>query len=626
MKSLVVSLILLLNSSSLVIANDDASAREWLRKSWQAAGGKAWDDVVESRIEYHLVLPGLEGDIISNTDLLTGRTHSVMTLGPIRFAEGFDGQVHWQQDPSGQVQKLDSPGELEALVNTRFQSMNAHWYPNRWPATVVDMGSSIVDDKAYRRIGITPKGGRLFRLWIDESTGLIARLIENDGSRDSSMFMSDYVNYQSRRLASKLRISSGEAKYDEYVVVTKVEFNVGIDEQIFAQPAPPVDDFELAGQRTFTTVPFRFLNNHTYVKVKINGQGPFDFMLDTGGANVITTRLATALGIGFKGQLEVRGVGEKSQDLALAQIESVSVGEATIRNQTFYVLSFDDLSEAEGIVVEGLIGYEVFKRFVVRLDYERSLLTLYDPAEFEYVGNGKVVTFEFDGRTPIVDGTIDGLPGKLTFDTGSRGYVALHSPFVEANGLLQKYPEAIESITGWGVGGATRGKVLRGQILTIGDDIVLQSPIMTLSLQKSGSFTDKYQIANLGAGILSHFNLVFDYRQQRIYFENHSGTSRHDNYDRAGVWLNDVGDEFEVMGVVEDGPAAEAGLQAGDRITYIDNQPSRALFLPELRITWRDRDQGTRIKINYKRGSEDRQTTIILRNLIAATTSTVARK
>ncbi len=615
MKAFALSL-LLLTGSSISAASEDAVAREWLKKSWQASGGEAWSDVVNSRVEFRLLLPGLEGTGVAHTDQLSGRTHSVGTIGPMQFAEGFDGEIHWQQDTSGQVQKMDSPGELETRANSRFQNMNAQWYPDRWPATIVDLGQTAEGNKVYRRIGITPQGGRQYRLWIDEASGLIERQIDNDGSRDNTTFMSEYVDYGGRLIASKIRTSSGESKYDQQVILTTVEFNISLDEQLFAMPEPPPADFTLAGDAASAVTTFRLLNNHTYVKVSINGQGPFDFILDTGGVNVITPRLAEELGVSTQGKLEARGVGNRSQDLALAQIETVGVGDATVRDQVFFVLDFDQLSQAEGTEVQGLIGYEIFKRFAVRLDYEHSELTLFDPAKFTYSGNGVPIPFEFDGRTPVVDGTIDGLPGKLTFDPGSRGYISLHAPFVEENGRWEKHPEAIEGIAGWGVGGPTRSKILRGRSLIIGDSIVVKEPIMTLSLQQSGAFTDRYQIANLGAGILSHFNLVFDYQRQVVYFENHAGTSRFDDYDQAGVWLNDVGDLFEVMGVVEGGPAFEAGLQAGDQITRIDRQPSKDLFLPDLRVSWRSRQPDTAVAISYLRGNQESQTTMVLRDLI----------
>ena len=71
------------------------------------------------------------------------------------------------------------------------------------------------------------------------------------------------------------------------------------------------------------------------------------------------------------------------------------------------------------------------------------------------------------------------------------------------------------------------------------------------------------------------------------------------------------------MGVIAGGPAEEAGLQAGDQITVIDKQPAAEVFLPELRVTWCTRDPGTPIKISYRRDNSERQTTMVLRDLIA---------
>ncbi len=332
---------------------------------------------------------------------------------------------------------------------------------------------------------------------------------------------------------------------------------------------------------------------------------------------MVTPRVAEHLGIETQGELEVRGVGEQSQDMSLAKLESVAIGDVTVDNQMFFVIDFDELSRAEGLAVEGLVGYEIFKRFVVRLDYSESTLTLYDPGSYRYQGNGKPVKFQFDGGTPVVEGAIDGIAGMLTLDTGSRSHISLHAPFVENHGLLQKYPEVVEGITGWGVGGPARGRVLRGTSLRIGDDILIREPVMSLSLQQRGAMTDHYQIANLGAGILSRFNLVFDYQQQVIWFESHAGSLRTDNFDRAGVWLNDVGDTFEVMGVIPGGPAEEAGLQAGDQVLSVDGTASADLFLPDLRVGWRNQPVGSQVQLTVRRGDEVLEPVMQLRDLIS---------
>jgi hypothetical protein len=593
-------------------------ARQWLDQSHQAAGGAAWDSVRSLRLEYSLKLPGLDGEGVTTVDLVGGRFRDQATLGPYRFANGYDGELAWQQDTSGQVQRQDSQGDREGTVSDSYRRRLAHWYPQRWPAEMADLGETTEGSRRFQRIGIQPEGGRRFVVWIDHESGLIDRFVENEGNRDASNFQLDYAEIEGLQVPQTTRYSTGDPQYDQVSHLLSMGINPTLDEQLFAMPAPPPPDYRFAGNTTETTVPFRLLNNHTYVDITLNGKGPFTMILDTGGVNVITPQVAESLGLDPQGDLEVRGVGEQSQSMSLAQVETVTIGDATVDKQLFIVIDFDQLSQAEGLRIDGLVGYEILKRFATRLDYGRSQLALIHPDHFDYAGGGTPVEFEFDGRTPVISGAIDGIEGKLTFDTGSRNHISLHAPFVEEHGLLQQHPEAVDGINGWGVGGPSRSRVLRGSTLRIGDDILIQRPIMSLSLQEGGAMTDRYQIANLGAGILSRFDLVFDYGSQVVYFERRADSDRQDHYDRAGIWLNDVGEDFEVMGVIEGGPAEQAGLREGDRITRIDGVPSSDLFLPDLRVQWRTQAAGTPVDIAYRRAGEDRRTRLTLRDLIPA--------
>lgn len=51
-------------------------------------------------------------------------------------------------------------------------------------------------------------------------------------------------------------------------------------------------------------VPFELLNNHIYVKVRIDGKGPYLLLCDTGGANIVTPDLAAELGLKPEGALQ----------------------------------------------------------------------------------------------------------------------------------------------------------------------------------------------------------------------------------------------------------------------------------------------------------------------------------
>ena len=55
-----------------------------------------------------------------------------------------------------------------------------------------------------------------------------------------------------------------------------------------------------------------------------------------------------------------------------------------------------------------------------------------------------VVPFDLSGRIPVITGKLDGLPVRISVDTGSRVSLTLHSPFVRENGLVKRYDAAPE--------------------------------------------------------------------------------------------------------------------------------------------------------------------------------------
>ena len=118
--------------------------------------------------------------------------------------------------------------------------------------------------------------------------------------------------------------------------------------------------------------------------------------------------------------------------------------------------------------MQGMVGFEVFKRFVTRIDYGRHVITLMDPKSFDPADAGTPVKFVFNGELPQVAGTFEGIPAKFDIDTGARDEITLTSPFVQANDLRAKHPVGVEAVDGWGVGGPARGYVTRGKGLTLG--------------------------------------------------------------------------------------------------------------------------------------------------------------
>ena len=600
---------------SAVTGDGAADPRSLLARAKEAAGGKAWNSVRTLHSTIRMEVGGLKGRSESWTDLPGGRFADRYQLGPASGANGFDGRTAWEQDASGQVRSRDSAAEREETVDESYRRSYAYWFPERREATFEYAREESEEGRRFHLLRIVPKGGRPFELWIDAATFLFDRVVEKTATQTRTDFLSDYRDVDGLRVPFAFRSTTGNARYDQTGSVEKIDVNSEVADAAFAVPPPPASDFAIAGGKTSTTVPFELVNNHIYLDVKLNGHGPYRLLCDTGGANVITPAVARELGVKPVGVLEGRGVGEKSEDVGLAKLERVQIGDATIERQLFAVFDLARLEPAEGASMPGLVGYEVFKRFVVRIDYGRKFLTLTVPSAFREEGRAAAVPFRFDEHTPQVEGSVDGFAGTFDIDTGSRASLDLLGPFIEKNGLVARYGAKLEGVTGWGVGGPARSLLARSKSLKLGS-VEVSNVVTTLSLQKKGSFSNVYVAGNVGAGVLRRFTVTFDYGHQRLYFEPGSVDPGRDAFDRSGMWLNHGDGFFEVVDVIAGSPAQEAGIRAGDRIVSVDGATAGGLSLPDLRLRLRTDPPGTRVRFRVKSGESEREATVVLKDLV----------
>jgi len=604
---------LLLAFGQVLAGPGDASAI--LAKAKEVSGGKAWDGIASVYTKAKVSVGGMVGLTESWEDVRSGRAYSTVALGPLTEADGFDGKTLWVQDSSKQVRVDDSEDARLGAVNDAYRRMMAYWYPARGDARIEDSGEKVEGGRRFETLRITPKGGRPFDVWIDAATFLFDRIIEKSAIETRTTYFSDYRTVGEVKVPFASRSTNGQTRYDQVASVEKIAFNVLLKDEMFRPPAAPAPDFDMAGGRTSTTLPFELINNHIFVEARLDGRGPFRLLCDTGGSNVVTPELAKELGLKSEGTFEGTGVGEKSEDVGLTKVKSLQVGDVSLRDQVFAVFDLKTMSEVEGVPLRGLIGYEVFKRFVAAIDYEHRTLTLTLPSAFVPPAKGTAVPFKFSGTIPEVQGEIDGIPGKFHIDTGSRTTLTILAPFAKAHDLKARYGAKVEAVTGWGVGGPARGLVVRAGMLKLGG-VAVDGPLVELSLQTKGGFVDPYVAGNVGAGVLKRFNIVFDYGRQQLIFERNANYGNPDGYDRAGMWLNLSQGAFRVMDVTAGGPAAEAGIKVGDKVLAVDGRTPAELSLPALRTKLKSDPPGTIVRLRVESGGQGRDVVLTLRDLI----------
>jgi C-terminal processing protease CtpA/Prc len=97
-----------------------------------------------------------------------------------------------------------------------------------------------------------------------------------------------------------------------------------------------------------------------------------------------------------------------------------------------------------------------------------------------------------------------------------------------------------------------------------------------------------------------------------LYFERNANYGQRDVFDRSGMWIERTAEGFEIVDVIRDGPAAKAGLAAGNVIVAVEGKPWTALALTSVRQDFKGAP-GTKLKVKLATGSEK---LITLRDLI----------
>ncbi|MGH6985670.1 MAG: PDZ domain-containing protein [Caulobacteraceae bacterium] len=383
----------------------------------------------------------------------------------------------------------------------------------------------------------------------------------------------------------------------------------------FSEPKGDLRNWRFAGGGERTTVPFQLLNNHIYAEVKVDGKGPFLFIFDTGGQEILMPATAKALAQGISGDAAGRGAGEGTVSVGFTRVRSIRIGDLELGPETVVVEPFETRA-VDGVDEGGMIGFGTFRRLVTRIDYGRHTLTFIEPAHFDPRGAGTPIPFAFYNTIPQVEGAFESLEGKFDIDTGSRTSIDITTPFVRAHDLIARHPKGVLVVDGWGVGGPSRDFVTRGGRLRLGS-VTVPSVVAGLSTQRAGAFTDPNYEGNVGAGILKRFVVTFDYGHRIMYLKPIAGPLVDvGTFDRSGMWINEVGDGVEVMSLSVAGPADRAGLKVGDHIVAIDGERTTQVSLSDLRRKLRDDPAGTIEHLEVKSGGEERKVALTLRDQI----------
>lgn len=337
------------------------------------------------------------------------------------------------------------------------------------------------------------------------------------------------------------------------------------------------------------TIPFEIANRHIIVPVRVNKSRPLSFVLDTGAhVAIVRMNVAKELGLSLSGSVNVGGAGAGTQTGSRLKDATWSlIGLERFSQPVTLALPFPDLPSGLGRDADGIIGGEFIRQFVLELDYQARVITLHDRATFQYNGRGETLPLDFDSNGhPVVAATvtpIGGTPieGRFLLDVGSGLALALHSPFALQHKLPGPQLKTIRAVGAAGAGGQSLGRLGRVASLQIGS-FTIANPITMFSEDKAGAFANPNLAGNIGAQIASRFRTFLDYGRRRMILEPTPALNEPFDRSFSGMALRAEGADYRtflVREVLEDSPASEAGIVAGDVVTSIDGMAAESLTL-----------------------------------------------
>jgi hypothetical protein len=267
---------------------------------------------------------------------------------------------------------------------------------------------------------------------------------------------------------------------------------------VFAFPA-------VAQDTNVAVAPLHMRGLMPVVEVKLNEQGPFIFMIDTGAGMQadIDPSVAQRLRLKLSGRA-INGdpSGQNDREVATTTIDSLTIGKAEFRNLTAVVRPQRITKDYPD--VDGILGFALFTDYVLTLDYPAMQVRLARGA-LPPANGADILNFEIENRIPIVELAIGRIHLPAHLDSGN--FVA---GFILPEEIVEQLQLQSEAIT---VGGA-RSVTNRIQLkqVQLRDTIHLggfEYPQPTIAFP---SLSD----TNIGFNVLRDFTLTFDQKNHRL--------------------------------------------------------------------------------------------------------------
>lgn len=404
---------------------------------------------------------------------------------------------------------------------------------------------------------------------------------------------------------------------------------------------------------------FRLINNLVVIPLEVNGAS-LNFILDSGVSKPILFNLAEqdSIELNNVSRISINGLGDgEAVEALLSSGNAFELGKLKNATQELYVVLDRDINftPALGFPVHGIIGYDLFRDFIVEINYDREFLRFHRPEDYVPRRRKDHVTLPLEVhknkaylKASVVLVGQEEVPVKLLMDTGSSDALWL---FPDHEKGLEVPEQNYEDYLGKGLSGTIYGKRTKVEQVRIGD-YVLQDARAAFPNMESFKLATNLGDRNGSAGgdLLKRFNMVVNYPAGEITLSKNSLFNKPFQFNLAGIQLEHAGvryiaqriadsrgfvqndkdtfgnvqimmgnqtrlslvPEIVVSAIRAGSPAEEVGLREGDVVLAVNGKQVHHYKLQEVLQMINDK-KGKRIRLLIERFNKDLLFSFVLR-------------
>lgn len=370
------------------------------------------------------------------------------------------------------------------------------------------------------------------------------------------------------------------------------------------------EEFIEPPSRLLTRIPFTQLTGGVVIiQAKLDDfPDTLNFILDSGSSGISLDSLTVAY-FGLKPvptERTIRGIAGIKK-VGFLYDRKLRFPQLTIDSLDFHVNDYSILTTVYGEQIDGIIGYSVLSRYIVKINYDSLKLDICSNGTLRYPRGGYLLK-PYINTLPVHSARIKDeytITTRFLHDVGAGVCLMLSKEFVDDSVFLRK-KRKLWPKEGEGVGGSITMSMTVIKEVKLGPYRFRNVPTYV--------FNDDYNVTSypylaglIGNDLLRRFNVIFNYQKRDIHLVPNSHYREPFDYSYSGIELYYIDGRIEIGNVAKGSPAEEAGLQVGDVIFAVNNNFSQnfnqykiALQATNEKLRLVIRRNGELIQINFK--------------------------